>query len=249
LPSLTHYLFILFHLLFITLSTGVFSCNVVRAGNFNPYKCYFTDFNDLVCILQAKWDDLLIADFIITTELDKVVLTDIVDFNTLQSKQGVIPLTLEKLQKDFSSMTEKEVLIYIGSDVSSFGTLVRQNDTDFDVTSLSAEVREKVEGESVIAAREVLRRVLALDLEQSCEYTMREVISPILIAAVHVMQHSVKLVCEKEIEGTVAKGPVDYVFIYESFDIVLTEAKKFKLDKGNFYASNLVCSAINGVCG
>lgn len=191
--------------------------------------------------MQSKWEDLLVSEFTISTEYENVILNESVDMSTLHLSNGNIHIVVEKLQKGFSAMTEHEVLIYVDSDVSSFERFVKVKDSDFQWTSMNQDLSDLIERESLIAAQEVNRRVLALDLEQASKYTMREVISPILIAAVYVMRQSVKIVCEKEIEGRIAKGPVDYVFTYDSFDIVLTEADKFKMNKGKKEVDFLVC--------
>lgn len=64
------------------------------------------------------------------------------------------------------------------------------------------------------------------------ESTMREFISPVLIAAVELMiEHVVKsddelkMKCEKRIIGFEYGGPVDYVILFNLFAILLTEAK------------------------
>ena len=65
------------------------------------------------------------------------------------------------------------------------------------------------------------------------ESTMREFISPILIAAVELMADNVvvdptdelKIKCDKRILGYEYSGPVDYVILFNTFNILVTEAK------------------------
>ena len=67
-------------------------------------------------------------------------------------------------------------------------------------------------------------------LEEGCEYTRREFISPILVLAA--TKAGVKLACEEEVEGTRAKGPVDWMAHYERHGICITEGKKDNISGG-----------------
>ena len=85
-----------------------------------------------------------------------------------------------------------------------------------------------------------------LDLEQSSEYTMRELISPVLVRALclvddfngHANKTKVRLICEKFVSGSSGQGPIDYVMSYLNVLIVIGEAKHNDLLDG-FY-QNLV---------
>ena len=102
---------------------------------------------------------------------------------------------------------------------------------------------------------ELLRRVRILDLQQASEYTMRELISPVLIGALCLvddinersMETRVRLICEKLISGTSGHGPVEYVVSYLNVYIVIGEAKHQELLNGLY--QNLVqqCNALESL--
>lgn len=102
---------------------------------------------------------------------------------------------------------------------------------------------------------ELLRRARILDLEQSSEYTMRELISPVLIGALCLVDDTnggkeesrVRLICEKIISGSSGHGPVDYVLSYLNVYIVIGEAKHKELLEGLY--QNLVqqCNALESL--
>ena len=74
------------------------------------------------------------------------------------------------------------------------------------------------------------------------ELTCREFISPYLIAAIRIASKVLKvedcpsntlsLVYEKCVYGLRASGPVDYIIMLDTLDIVLTEAKKESVEPG-----------------
>lgn len=75
-----------------------------------------------------------------------------------------------------------------------------------------------------------LKHALYDPLAQGCEYTRREFISPILVLAA--TKAGVKLACEQEVEGTRAKGPVDWMAHYKRHGICITEGKKDNISGG-----------------
>jgi hypothetical protein len=96
---------------------------------------------------------------------------------------------------------------------------------------------EKYDYETVVVRNELLRRRKLLDLEQASEYTLRELISPVLFGALSLVdddpsEEGVKLICEKIISGNSGQGPVDYILSYKSVYIVIGEAKKCDLMEG-----------------
>jgi hypothetical protein len=102
---------------------------------------------------------------------------------------------------------------------------------------------------------ELLRRVRVLDLDLSSEYTMRELISPVLIGALCLVDDHNKwenkskmhLVCEKLISGVSGHGPVDYILSYLNVYIVIGEAKH--MDLFDSLHKNLVqqCNALQSL--
>ena len=79
--------------------------------------------------------------------------------------------------------------------------------------------------------RELEKRHKLYDpIEDGCEYTRREFISPILVLAATISD--VKLACEEKIDGSAGKGPVDWVAHYANHRICITEGKKDNLTQG-----------------
>lgn len=84
-------------------------------------------------------------------------------------------------------------------------------------------------------------RSYVINRKLASEYTMREFISPVLIGVLKVIimydevrfgDGKLSMVCEKRIIGKRAHGPVDYSFLFDCLDLVLTEAKRENLDFG-----------------
>jgi hypothetical protein len=69
-----------------------------------------------------------------------------------------------------------------------------------------------------------LKHALYDPIEQGCEYTRCEFISPILVLAA--TKAGVKLSCEEVVEGSRAKGPVDWMAHYNDHGICITEGKR-----------------------
>eukprot|EP00978_Attheya_sp_CCMP212_P003005 scaffold6150_cov51-Attheya_sp.AAC.1 len=67
-------------------------------------------------------------------------------------------------------------------------------------------------------------------LEEGCEYTRREFISSILVLAA--TKAGVKLACEEMVEGSGAKGPVDWIAHYQDHGICITEGKNDQIATG-----------------
>eukprot|EP01041_Mallomonas_annulata_P009535 gene9535-19828_t len=74
----------------------------------------------------------------------------------------------------------------------------------------------------------------AIVLNHSSECSVQQFIDATLIAAGVLVKRGFKfeLICERNIVGTLGKGPVDYAFVYESSPIVLTEVKRNDTDTG-----------------
>lgn len=134
-------------------------------------------------------------------------------------------LYLKVTQKGFSKMPDDRKWSDIPTMQSEFPL------HDVDAVKLAAEVNT--------VFNEVQRRIAYIDQKESSEYTMREFISPILLGALAIYDtsnleemHPLQLVCEKQVTGEIGTGPVDYVVTYKKMNIILTEAKKEKIDTG-----------------
>ena len=140
-------------------------------------------------------------------------------------------INLVKL-KGFTKFTAEETISYAKLPLANISGIGKGNQPDFfDVIALPDEEILKKEIEYLFD--DLQRRIQCLDMNESAEYTMRELVSPLLIGAIMIAKsESLKMVCEKNIEGELGHGPVDYVITYKLMNIVLTEAKKEKIDDG-----------------
>lgn len=94
---------------------------------------------------------------------------------------------------------------------------------DGDVCTLDDQVQ--------IVQQELIRRIQKIPLQGASEYSKRELISTLLLGALFLV-NGVSLGCEKRVVGRYGRGPIDYVFIFRSILILLTEAKLNDLDAG-----------------
>lgn len=101
-----------------------------------------------------------------------------------------------------------------------------------------------LESETDIVVQELLRRIKCVKQDGATESTMREFISPVLIAAVNMCNTiDLEFRAEYPIKGWTGKGPVDYDFLYKRFHICVAEAKKGQIAEAipqNF--GQLICS-------
>ena len=161
------------------------------------------------------------AQFSLYTEKD----TDVeVNDSYLQLCVSGITVYVRTRQKGFSDFTENEALQYAGieeislvkNDHSAFPTPTKIGDDD----PLLLETMKELEK----------RHNLYDPIEEGCENTRREFISPILVLAATISD--VKLACEEQIDGSSGKGPVDWVAHYGNHRICITEGKKDNLTQG-----------------
>jgi len=144
-------------------------------------------------------------------------------------RQGVcaFPLVVfvKRAQKIFSDFSDVEALKYAG--VKEIITVEENDHVSFplpaDINNFDKFFLHAIEDLNV-------RHKLYDPLEEGCEYTRREFISPILVLAASIS--GVKLACEEQIEGSVGKGPVDWVAHYQNHRICITEGKKDNITQG-----------------
>lgn len=113
---------------------------------------------------------------------------------------------------------------------------VRMNDVTLEAfirgMIMPPKVENAIEDQVNLIQQELLRRSGKISLSSHVtEYTKREFISPVLVGCLHLLK-DVTMVCEKKIIGTFGNGPVDYVLMYKSLHILLTEAKKGDIEGG-----------------
>jgi hypothetical protein len=91
-----------------------------------------------------------------------------------------------------------------------------------------------------------LKHALYDPLEDGCECTRREFTSAILVLAAP--KAGVQLACEEFVEGSRAKGPVDWMAHYEERSICITEGKKDNIAAG-LYQNLAQLTALGEKCG
>ena len=82
---------------------------------------------------------------------------------------------------------------------------------------------------------ELGRRLIVFDLNNTnnSEFTKRDFIGPVLVAAIILMNFSnIKMFSERKIVGKFGNGPLDYDIIYNQFHVCVVEAKKENLVQG-----------------
>ena len=137
-----------------------------------------------------------------------------------------ISLLIESDCLGFSDFTLPRALAYAG--VSEAIT----NDSKFPVATYDdsdIEINEVLEH----AFRDVKYKIPIfgpIEYAQS-ETTIRELIGPMLVAAAGIAK-KIRLQCEMWITGRKGTGPVDYAAIYNTFSVMITEAKKNDVPAG-----------------
>jgi hypothetical protein len=128
----------------------------------------------------------------------------------------------------FSDFDEKQALIYLGIyDKTTF--VIDDNefspaalDLDSAVTGYPDQTIRDLLDQTALNLHQRIR--LFTPLEMSTEYTRRELISPILVAAT-LIAAGVGLRAEHTIKGRRGRGPIDYAVLFKEFCVLLSEAK------------------------
>ena len=159
------------------------------------------------------------------------------DFTDISQVTQATVLNIKLIQKGFSEFKESEAIKMAKLEVNTIADIKRMKLPEFVVLFLSTEKLQSEE--TLIVCKELQRRMEYFNLAKSSEYTMREFITPILLGALELYgkfnkldNTDLQLVCEKRVTGLVGNGPVDYIVTYKTMNIILTEAKKEKLDSG-----------------
>jgi hypothetical protein len=194
-----------------------------------------TDLNSLVSGIQLKWSAFKIMEF----ELTFTNTTDVVTQASLQlhNNQQTFNITIKSCCLGFSDYANKKSAALDVAGVAVVDpSLLLTDDNVFPLT-----VESVVENAAEEVQIELAKRARAINLEEACEYTKREFISPLLIAAVCVCNVSGKLIsmiCEKLVVGKHGRGPIDYALMFKRIFVLLTEAKNTDLEGGQ--AQNVV---------
>lgn len=136
-------------------------------------------------------------------------------------------VVVSSLSVGFGEMKKDDVLSY-----AHLSLLFETDDGRFVDYCAGAESAEyNIDSEVDYLFVDLTRRMTAFSGAVTSEYTMREFISPFLISAALIVG-SIELFCERNIRGSRANGPIDYIALYRAFVICVTEAKKLEIEKG-----------------
>lgn len=169
----------------------------------------------------AKWEKLKENDFSIFS--DDQYTHEVTD-NYLQNAKHPRTLYIKTKQIGFSDFSEAQALEYAGvKDIVGVGL----DDARFpgpvyipdDHPVLFHTLKELK-----------LKHALYNPLEAGCEYTRREFISPVLVLAATIA--GVKMACEEQVQGSLGYGPVDWMILYQTHRICITEGKKDSVAQG-----------------
>ena len=220
--------------------TGHTAC--FRWGKKKSRETTFTNFDDILTFLHEQWEAL---------RSKHQLVVGCKGYATLVKDD-------ESLDKLFTGLRgESHVELYVDS--KSFGfsyyakhknlALARINCSELNMHEGVFDMDKTISDDQYVTMTDIvwadlMRRIRVLNLEQSSEYTMRELISPVLIGALCLVDDNkefpptVNLICEKLISGSSGHGPVDYVLSFMNVLIVIGEAKHKDLLQGLY--QNLV---------
>ena len=176
--------------------------------------------------IVVHWNDLSGRRFHLSLPKSSITVTTLDD---ILNHEDDDPLEIihDKL-KGFSKFTFDDTIQYAKLPLISLAHMGVTKQSHFfeSVEKLNEEILEK---EIQYLLTDLRRRIKCLDMDQSVEHTMRELISPILIGAIMLSADKhLKINCVQNIEGELGKGPVDYVISYKSINIVVTETTETK---------------------
>eukprot|EP01031_Cornospumella_fuschlensis_P038885 gene38885-47298_t len=202
----------------------------------------FRTYNDLERAIESneKWKkSLRYADFEVKIKEGEILRPFPRDMDGLPTENVKIIVVL--LCSSFSKQASKpeQALNSIGvTNFKNIASIPICSHLFPECTSIPLKILQEEAGKVVT---NLLDRADVINRKLASEYTMREFVSPVLIGALKsIIRHdrtrfgngTLSMVCEKRIIGKLAHGPVDYSFVFDCLDLVLTEAKREDLDLG-----------------
>jgi len=166
---------------------------------------------------MTAWSEFEVAEFRLTAD-GAFLLKDESDLAKL-----AFPATIEvkNMRKGFSDFKEAEAYSYAGVADQVFDE--KQFPPSFDI-QMDDELFQHAKKDLTI------KHKIFGALTESCGYTRREFISSVLLLAANIAD--VHLGVEEPVAGRLGHGPVDWVALYKSYRIFITEGKKDDLTKG-----------------
>jgi len=165
--------------------------------------------------VKNKWKEFEVADFKMLVEAATL------SSDSISRLEFPVTVTIESLRKGFSDFKVAEAYSY-----------ARVNSATADASKFPAPAAVDANDKWFQHALDdlTIKHQLFGALTEGCEYTRREFISAVLIISAKLA--GVKLAVEENVEGRLGNGPVDWVALYRSFRICITEGKKDNLSNG-----------------
>ena len=166
---------------------------------------------------MTTWSEFEVAEFQLLAD-GAILLKEESDVAKL-----TFPATIEvkNMRKGFSDFKEAEAYKYAG--ITSQVCDEDQFPPSFDI-QMDDEMFQHAKKDLII------KHNIFGALTEGCEYTRREFISSVLLLAANIAK--VHLCVEEQVAGRLGHGPVDWVALYNSYRIFITEGKKDDLTKG-----------------
>lgn len=202
---------------------------LVKYGNSRLENVDLPSFESLTITIQKKWSGFKYMAFEVYFEQGNKIIASDHDFRAFEGHSS-ISLKIQSCCIGFSKYTKNKAslsLQIVGTKFKELDFITESDDAfptyDGDVDTLDNQVH--------IVQQELIRRIQKIPLEGASVYSKRELISPLLLGALFLV-NGVSMGCEKRVIGRYGRGPIDYVFIFRSILILLTEAKLNDLDTG-----------------
>lgn len=171
----------------------------------------------LSAAVKSQWKEFEVAAF--EFSVNAVTLSKENEFHLL--RKFPLQVAVENLSKGFSKFREKDAYAY--ARVSSAITDTKKFPQTVQVDKAGKWFQHALDDLKI-------KHELFGALTEGCEYTRREFISAVLILSAKLA--GVKLAVEERIEGSLGNGPVDWVALYQSYRVCVTEGKKDALSDG-----------------
>jgi len=187
-------------------------------------QCNQMNISSIKAKISSLWSDLEREDFSVTC--DGIDLEDVLDLRSILVNNATIIV-----KSNCIAFTAYDTYDKVREHANIFETSPAVDDNLF--TPL--EDIPRVDEFTDIVFDELQRRMIAYDWNSTkkSEFTMREFIGPLLVAAIILMDCSgIKMYSERKVVGKFGNGPLDYDIAYKEFHICVAEAKREDLDKG-----------------
>lgn len=189
--------------------------------------------NSLVSAVQLKWAAFKIMEFELLFANPSTNSIEVVteDSQLWLFNNQTLNFTVKSCCTGFSDYAnKKQAALHVAGLPFVDPSLILTDDAVFPLSTNSTIVDAAKQTQL-----ELMKRAKAIDLDEACEYTKREFISVLLIAAICICNASerlISMICEKTVVGKHGRGPIDYALLFKRIFVLLTEAKNTDLEGG-----------------